>query len=512
VSRKPEPAPEPDEFLSQAPVEGGLKRATVQATAWTGASTVSQQVIQLGITVILARLLLPREYGLVAMIAVFTGFARLFIDSGFGAAVIQRKELSAAHLSTAFWANLAVGAAISGLAAAFAPLVAHFYGQPQLEVLMPVAGLDFVIVSLKIVQVALVERRLLYRRLALIDNVALAAAGTVAISCAFAGLGVWSLIVFTFVFDGADTLLLWLLTDWRPSRVFDRAALRELWGFGGNVLGSNALNYWFRNLDNLLIGRFAGAASLGLYNRAYNLVLLQLTSISYVAGRPLFPALSKLQEQPERLRRAYLRALGVVAFVTFPLATGFFVIAGPLVLTLFGARWTSAIPLVRILAVAAVAQAISTTAGVVYLARGRTDWLLRWQLFSSVAAAVAFGIGVHWGAKGVAISVSVLNAALLYPCFAIPGRLIGMRFLDVVRAVGGVFVAAVGSAAAAWGAGRAVVAHSPELELLLQVAVGAVTYVGAAHVARLSPYRELREILRSRSSARSHAPALAPDV
>lgn len=512
MSSTPEP-PSQDELVADLPVQGGLKLATVRATAWTAGSTVSQQLIQLAMTVVLARLLLPREYGLVAMIAVFTGFARLFIDSGFGAAVIQRKELSATHLSTAFWANLGLAAAISVVVAAFSPLVARFYGQPKLEVLMPVVGLDFVVASFKIVQVALIERALLYRRLAVIDNVSLAAAGAVAIACAFAGLGVWSLIVFTFIFDGVDSLLLWILSDWRPSRRFDRTALRELWGFGGNVLGSNALNYWFRNLDNLLIGRFAGASALGLYNRAYSLVLLQLTSIAYVAGRPLFPALSKLQEQPDRVRHAYLRALGVVALVTFPIATGFFVVAQPLVLTLFGARWSGAVTIVQILAVAAVTQAISTTAGVVYLARGRTDWLFRWQIFSSAAAALAFGIGVHWGAKGVAVSVSVLNTALLYPCFAIPGRLIGMRFLDVVRTVGGVFLAAVVSAAAAWAAGRAVAAHPPELQLLLQAAVGAVTYVVVVHVARLAPYREFREILsRRRSSVRSTPQALASDV
>ncbi len=463
---------------------------------------------------ILARLLLPSQYGLVAMIAVFTGFARLFIDSGFGAAIIQRRELSSAHLSTAFWGNLGVGVAISALAAAFAPLVARFYGQPRLEVLMPVAGLDFVIVSLKIVQVALIERKLQYRRLAFVDNVSLAAAGATAIGCAFAGLGVWSLIVFTFVFDGIDTLLLWRLSDWRPSRQFDRAALRELWTFGGNVLGSNAVNYWFRNLDNLLIGRFVGPAALGLYNRAYNLVLLQLTNISYVAGRPLFPALSKLQEEPARVKSAYLRALGIVAFVTLPIATGFFVAARPLVLTLFGAKWTGAIALVRILAFAAVAQSISTTAGVIYLARGRTDWLLRWQLFSGAAAALAFGIGVHWGAKGVAVGVSVLNLALLYPGFAIPGRLIGMRFIDVARTVGGVFVAAIASAAAAWAAGRPLASHGPELQFVLEVAAGAVTYLGAAHITRLAPYRELRTILSSRrqSSGRSQPPALTSDL
>ena len=507
-------SPGSDKLIGEpAPARGGLKQATVRATAWTAASTGGQQVIQLGMTVILSRLLLPREYGLVAMIAIFTSFARLFIDSGFGAAIVQRKQLSPTYLSTAFWVNLAAGVGLSILAAAFAPLVARFYGKPELKVLMPVAGLDFVIVSLKIVQLALIERRLLYRRLAVIDTISLATAGAVGVSCAFAGFGVWSLIVLSLVFDGLDSLLLWAMSDWRPSRRFDGAAFRDLWRFGGNLLGSNALNYWTRNLDSLLIGRFVGAPALGLYNRAYNLVLLQLTNISHVAGRPLFPALSKLQEQPERVRHAYLRALGIVALVTFPIATGFFVAGRPLVLTLFGARWIAVAPLIRILSFAAVAQAILTTTGVIYQSVGRTDWVLRWQVFSSVTAAIGFVIGIHWGTRGVAVAVSVQSVAMLYPSFAIAGRLIGMRFVDVVQTVWRVLAAAVVSAAAAWAAGKTVASVSPDLQFLVEVAAGAVMYVGVAHLWRLEPYRELLEILKGRrASAQRARAALAQET
>jgi len=501
--------PEPGELSTEGPVLAGLKRATVSATAWTAGSTVSQQLIQLAFSAVLGRLLLPREYGLVAMIVVFTGFASLFVDSGFGAALVQRKEITAAHLSTAFWANLGAGVAVSAVVAGISPLVARFYGQPQLKVLMAVAGIDFVVVALKITQLALLERRMLYRRLAVIDNVSLALAGAAAISCAVAGLGVWSLIVFTFVSDGVDSFLLWVLSDWRPSFSFDRGALRDLWSYGGNMLASTTLNYWFRNLDNLLIGRFVGAAALGLYSRAYNLALLQLRNVSFAAGRPLFPALSRLQDEPARFRHAYLRAISIIALVTFPIATGFLVAARPLVVTLFGARWAGVAPLVQILGVAAVVQSIGTSSGLIYQARGRTDSLLRWQMAWSGTAAIAFGIGIHWGAKGVAVAVSAQSVALMYPIIAVPGRMIGMRFRDVVGAVGGVVVAAVLCGAAAWAAGRGLRSHAPELQLLAQVAAGGVVYIGFVHVARIAPYRELREIVAMRRAAGRQTAALA---
>lgn len=505
-----DPTPAPTELV-EPDLGGGLKSATVRGTAWTAGSRVSQQVIQLAIMIVLARLLVPREFGLVGMIAVFTGFAVLFVDSGFGAALVQRKELTAAHLSTAFWLNLLAGAAVAALTAAVAPVVAWFYGQPRLDVIMPVAGLNFVLLGLVVVQLALLERRMMFRRIAFVENASLAAAGAAAISCAFAGLGVWSLVVFTLASSGMEGLLLWTLSDWRPTRTFDRRSFHELWSFGGSLLGSNAINYWSRNADNLLVGRFVGPAALGLYTRAYSFVLLQLTQISFVVSRTLFPALSRMQGDTERIRRAYLRALGVIAFVTFPLATGLFVAAKPLVLTLLGSPWSGVVPLVQILAIAGVSDAIGTTTGIIFQAQGRTDVLLRWQLIVGVTVIACFGVGVHWGVKGVAISYAVASIGLRYPGFVIPGRLIGMRFRDVVQAVWGVLVVALVAAAAAWAAGRALAGEASAVQLLAEIAAGGVVYLGLSHLARLEPYEELRGIVSSRR-ARGTEPVPASGV
>lgn len=489
------------EVVDSDSFEGGLKGATVRGTAWTAASQASQQIIQVGITIVLARLLLPREYGLVGMVAVFTGFAMLFVYSGFGAAIVQRNRLTAAHLATAFWANLGAGIAIAALAAAFAPLVALFYGQPEIVSIMPVAALGFILASLSVVQTAILERRMMFRRIALVENVSLVGAGAVATVCAVAGLGVWSLVVFSLVSNAVESSILWILSDWRPTRTFDRMALRDLWGFSGGLLGSQAINYWNRNLDNLLVGRFVGAYALGIYTRAYTLMMLPLAQVSSVAGRTLFPALSRMQESPERVRRAYLRAVGVIAFLTFPIATGLYVAARPLILTLLGARWAGVVPLLQILSVAIVAQSIATTAGNIYQSQGRTDWEFRWQIFAGVTAFVAFGIGVHWGVKGVAVAVAARSLVLLYPGLAIPGRLIGMRFGDVALTVWPVLVAALLASAGAWLVGRSLVAQPSGVQLLAEIATATCVYVACAHLGRLKPYRDLCDIVfRGRGS------------
>lgn len=501
-------SPEP-EAVETTIAHGGLRAATIRATAWTAGSRVSQQVVQLGLTVVLARLLVPREFGLVGMIAVFTGFAVLFVDSGFGAAVVQRKDLTAAHLSTAFWLNLGAGVLIAGLAAAVAPLVAWFYSQPRLNVIMPVAGLNFVLLSLVVVQLALLERRLMFRRIAFVENGSLAASGAIAIACAVAGLGVWSLVIFALASNGVEAALLWTMSDWHPTRTFDRQAFRELWSFGGSLLGSNAVNYWSRNADNLLIGRFVGPAALGLYTRAYSLMLLQITQVSHVVGRTLFPALSRMQGDVARIRHAYLRSVGVIAFVTFPIAAVLFVAAKPLILTLLGPRWIGVVPLIQILAIAGVSDSIGTTTGVIFQVQGRTDVLFRWQLIVGMTVIACFAVGIHWGVKGVATSYAVASVGLRYPGFVIPGRLIGMRFRDVARTVWGVLAAAVSAAVAAWAAGRSLTAEPSSVQLLAEISGGGLAYFALCHLARLEPYRELRSIVSIRR-AKARAGSAVP--
>lgn len=494
--------PEALELPTELSRPGGLRSAAIQGSAWTAGSSLSQRLVQLGITVVLARLLLPREYGLIGMIVAFTGFALLFVDSGFGAAIVQRKHLTAAHLSTAFWLNVGAGVVLAGLSAAFAPLVARFYNQPRIAAIMPVAGLSFFLVSLIIVQVALLQRRMMFRRIAFVENVSLASSGAIAIACAFAGLGVWSLVIFSLASNGVEACLLWFSSEWRPAFSVDRQAFRELWGFGGGLLGSNAVNYWNRNADNLLIGRFVGAAGLGLYTRGYSLVLLQMTSISAVVGRTLFPALSRMHGDIARIRHAYLQAVGVIAFVTFPLAIGLFVTAKPLILTLLGPRWIGVVPIVQILAIAGVSDSIGTTTGVIFQAQGRTDILFRWQLIVGVVVIASFGVGVHWGVKGVAVAYAVASVGLRYPGFVIAGRLIGMRFRDVVQTVWAVLAAALVAGVGAWAVGRTLSGEASPVQLLAELAAGGVAYLALCHVARLEPYRELLGMVRRRAQTR----------
>ncbi len=396
---------------------------------WTGIGRLGQQVIQFGIMIVLARLLGPAAFGLVGLIIVFTGFASVFVDVGLSGAVIQRQELTERHVSTAFWLNAGAGFVLSLAVAALAPLIAAFYGDPALLGLTLAMAPAFAIAGLGLMPKALVQRSMRFKRLAAIEIVAVAVAGTAAIASAVAGLGAWSLVILMLATNSITTIMLWLTSHWRPTLIVDRTALRDLWGFSAGVLGFQTINYWSRNFDNLLVGKVLGSAALGIYGRAYSVMLMPISQVNQVTTRVMFPALSRLQGQPERVKRAYLRAVGLIALVTFPLAVGLLVEAEPFVLTLYGSDWSEMILILQILCIPALFQSIGTTTGWIYQSQGRTDWLFRWGLVAGVLTIVSFAIGIRWGLVGIATAYAIRTLLLVYFNYAIPGRLVGIDLL-----------------------------------------------------------------------------------
>jgi O-antigen/teichoic acid export membrane protein len=478
-----------------------IRSRTVRGLAWTGAGRLGQQVIQFGITVALARLLVPADFGLVGLILVFTGFASVFVDVGLSGAVIQRRELTERHLSTAFWLNVAAGIALSGIVAGLSPLIAAFYGDPSLVALTLAMSANFAVAGVGLVPRALIQRSMNFRRLTFIETAAAAVAGIAAVLGAFAGLGVWSLIMLTLITTFLTTVSLWFATRWRPSRIIDRAALRDLWGFSGGVLGFQTINYWARNFDNLLVGKVLGSAPLGIYSRAYNIMLVPISQVNQVTTRVMFPALSRLHEDPQRVKRAYLRAVGLIALFTFPAAVGLFVAAEPFVLTLYGPNWSEMILILQILCIPALLQSIGTTTGWIYQSQGRTDWLFRWGAATGVLTIASFAVGIAWGLVGVAVAYAVRTLMLVYLNYAVPGRLIGLTFWDVARRVRGVLVAALTMGIVVWLVGRELPdGWSWGERLILETGVGVLYYVAIVRLTSLSPYVDLMDLVRRRRS------------
>lgn len=473
-----------------------LRQKVISGIGWTTLNRISEQGLKFGISVLLARLLTPEAFGLIGMIVVFTGFASLFADAGFGAALVQREEIEERHLSSVFWLQAGLGILLTlGLAGA-APLIAQFYGEPLLEVLTMFVAIQFTFESMATVQTALFRRKMDFRKITIVKLVATVTSGGIAITLAVLDYGVWSLVWQTVVNTVADVTAVWILSSWSPRFIFQWRAIRELASYSTNLLGFNTINYWTRNSDDLLIGRYVGSSGLGIYNRAYDTMMLPIHLIRGVIGEVMFPTLSRLQDDVDHVRRVYLRATRTIGFISIPMMCGLMVIAESFVLALFGPKWEAVIPVLQVLCLIGIKQPVSSTTGWLFKSQGRTDLMFYWNLVVSTATVLSFVIGVQWGVLGVAIAFTIRGYLLHYHGIVIPGRLIDLSFGEFHRNLAGIAGCSFIMMALVFGFG---VILPPTWghwsRLFVQVPFGMIVYWGLAHGFGLQAYHESLDLL-----------------
>lgn len=382
--------------------------------------------------IVLARLLPTSDFGVISMALVVTGFAMLFRDFGTTAAIIQQHELSPQVLDSVFLFNIAVGMFLAAAAALLSPVAAWFFSEPRLPGVLCLLALVFPVGALGLVHQALLERVSNFKPVALIESLAALMGLATAIFGAWWGWGVYSLVMQTLVSACITTACLWFTSSWRPGIRGSLMEIRALWDFAGNLVGFNVFNYFARNADNMLIGRFLGATELGIYSIAYRLMTLPLQVVSVVVGRSLFPVLSRMQRDPERLAAAYLRALAAATLVNAPLLMGFFALRESFISVVMGTKWMPAADLLMWLLPVALLQSVGTTVGTLYLAMGRTDVMLKWGIFGGTVIVAGFCVGLRWGMQGLVIGYAVVYAAIFLPSLIIPYRLVGLRVSRVL--------------------------------------------------------------------------------
>ena len=443
--------------------------------------------------VVLARLLSPSDFGVVAMALVVTGVVALFRDFGTVQAIVQRRELPSGLLDSVFWLNMGMGIAVASLLALLVPVIAVAMHEPRLTEVLWLLALAFPITSFGLVHQGLLERASRFRSVALIECCAALTGIATGVLAALAGWGVYSLVYQVIVGWIVITAGLWAVSTWRPAWRCSLALIREIAPFSGNLLGSNVCDYFARNIDNVLIGRFLGATELGYYNLAYKLMIWPLQNIAWVAARAFFPALSRLQDDKQRLRKAYVRAAAAVFLFTAPLTLGLFVLREPFVLAVMGEHWLKVADLLFWLAPVSMLQSVGTTAGTLYLSTGRTDIQLKFALFSSVAVTSAIVVGLQWGVEGVAAAYCAIVFVLFLPKLAVAFRLVGLRINVFLRRLAPTFFTALLMALliSAMSEHSAVLMHGQWAELIFLATIGAALYVGVSLIAQRPLLKEI---------------------
>ncbi|GAB1448379.1 lipopolysaccharide biosynthesis protein [Bacteroidota bacterium] len=409
------------------------KAKTIQSLKWSGLNQALKQGLNLGIGILLARLLNPDDFGLLGMVTVLTGFMQLFNDFGFGSALIQKQEIKDEDIASVFWFNLATGIVFCLILMAISGWVASFYGKPELKSIVIAVAWIFVLQALAYVQITLFRKSLDFKSLFLAETLAMLVSGSIALWMAVHQYGVWSLIAQLLTNALVLLVLVWLLSSWRPSFVFSKPAIQELLKFSLPLMGSNAIGYLLGNLDKLLIGRFLGSSSLGIYSRAYSLMVFPVGQVSGVVSQVMFPSLAQIQDDIPRVRQIYLRMNQVISAITLPIMGAAFLFAEPFVLLVLGPQWEPMIPVFQCLTLVGALQSISTLVGNIFMALGKMKFFLKINAYSGIVFLVGSILGLQFGLMGVSISFTLATLLVAIPQWILTIRLIDLGFFDYLK-------------------------------------------------------------------------------
>ncbi len=428
----------------------GMGVSATRGVFWVGGGQVFRQVLGVLTSIILARLLGPGEFGLIAMAYIFIELAQLFADFGIGAAVIQTKDIRPTVLSSAFWANTAVGLGLMALMLMAAPFAGLFFENESVGPVLAVLSFTLLLSGMNVVPRATLHKAMRFD-LSIKAQMAGSATGTaVAILMAYSGAGVWSLVAQPLCGSTVTLVLTIFYARWKPLWIFSWASIRELARFSADVLGSSLANYAATNGDKLLVGKFIGSSALGLYSLAYQLMLYPMTHVASVIVKVLFPTLSAMQEDLPRFRKAFLKSTAAVAVFTFPVMTGLLIVSEDFVNVVFGEKWLEMVPVLQILCLVGMVKSVATTAGTIYLSMARTRALLNFSLVMMVLSLAAYVIGLPWGIIGVALGFAAVSFLMLYVYLGIAFRAIHLSFSEFHAALARPLAASIMMAGIVW--------------------------------------------------------------
>jgi teichuronic acid exporter len=483
-----------------------LKAQALHAVFWSFLQRVGQQGIQFVIALILARLLLPTQFGLVGMLTIFMELARVFIDSGFGAALVQRQETTGVEESSMFYFNVLVGLLAAGLLCAASPWIARFYGQPILVPLTCALSVTLVLHSLAAVQTALLTKRIDFKTLLKVSMSASALSGTIGIVMALRGCGVWSLVGQYIAASFFRTLLLWRLNTWRPRLVFHLAALRVLFRFGSCLLASSLLNTFFENIYLVVIGRLFAPAQLGLYSGARRIQRMATLNITGVVTQVAFPVFAMIQDDPVRLKRSMRKAMATLALVNFPVMAGLALTARPLVYVLLTEKWAACIPWMQLLCVAGLLYPFQSLHLNVLKAQGRSDLLFMLEIIKKVLVVILIVATYRWGVTGLIWGQVIMSGFGYYINSYYTSRLIHYRLWEQLADLAP-YAAVTVLMALGLHAVQLLPLAGDKLLLSVMVLLGILLYVLLSYAFHLSAFLEMARAIRERWRSYALSPA-----
>jgi len=474
-------------------VKKSLKKVALNGVLWSVVDKFAIQGGQLLIGIVLARLLMPEDFGLIGMLSIFLAISLSFVDSGMGSGLIQKKNATSLDFSTVFIFNFLVSVFFYFVLYFAAPFIAVFYETPQLVLLTRVLSLNIIINSLAIVQRSKLTIVIDFKTIAKVNLVSVFLGGLIAVYCAYIGFGVWSLVIQVMVSSLTSVIMFWLLGNWKPSIAFSKKSFKELFGFGSKLLLASVYSKLLTNIYNIVIGKAYSSTELGYYTRAKSFAEIASGTVGSVLQQVTYPLLASIQDNETRMVSVYKRVIGMTAFFIFPVMTLFALLADPLVKLVLTDKWIPIIGLLQLMCFARIVKPISFVNMNILNAIGRSDLFLKVDLSKLPIIILTLVITIPLGIKAMVIGHVCTSITSFFINAYMPGKLFGYGALnqlkDMVPVIISTFVMAFSVYISVY------FLDNLYLKIILGVLVGSITYLFMSYVFKAEELKEIKQLL-----------------
>lgn len=471
-----------------------LKQKTKSGLLWSSIERFSNQGVQFLFSIMLARLLAPSDYGIVAMVVIFFAIAQTFVNSGFSSAIVRKKNRTEADLSTCFYFNILVGFGFYILLFLCSPFIADFYDQPILSPIVKISGLTVLINSLCIVQQAQFTIRIDFKTQAKVTLTSTVISGILGILLAYLGYGVWALVWQGVIGSFIRMLLLWLFSKWRPRESFSKDSFHYLFGYGSKLLASGLLDTTYNNIYPIVIGKFYSPAQLGNFSRAQGWASLPSSNITDILQRVTFPVLTEMQDDDERLATNYRKLLRLSAFVVFPLMMLLAAVASPLVRVVITSKWDACVPYLQIICFAMMWYPIHAINLNLLQVKGRSDLFLRLEIIKKVVGVSVMCVTIPLGVTAMCFGMVFTSINALFINTYYTGKLINVGYLtqmkDLLPIIFISLLMGTFAYASTW------LFYTEWIKLFMAVVIGGITYLILSIFFAKDEYIEVMNVIK----------------
>lgn len=472
-----------------------LKSKTLHGVFWSAIDVFGRQGIQFVISIVLARILVPADFGLIGMLTIFFGIAQSFVDSGFGTALIQKKNPTKEDYSTVFFFNILVGLVFYAILFLCAPIIADFYKQPLLLNLTRFLGLNIIINSFSLVQANIFAKQIDFKSTTKISLITVIFSGIVGIFLAYHGFGVWSLAIQQILSAILNSFLLWLLSKWRPAFLFSLSSLKTMFKFGSRLLASGLLEVVFTNIYNIIIGKAFSAKQLGFYTQAQKIQTIPSNLVGNTVSRVTFSIFSSIQEDNLRLKQGYRKTIKIIVFIVFPLMFGLIVVAKPLIKILLTDKWLPSVIFFQLLCIVGIFYTLSSINLNILNVKGRSDIFFRLDVVKKILILISIAISLPLGIIALVISQVIFNIIAYFLNIYFSGKLIDFSVKEQLYDIIPYLVLSLGMGIFIYCIGQFLKVDDI-LKLALQVLLGLFFYIGGATFFKFDAMNEVLEILK----------------